>query len=309
MSSSHLPLNALRAFEASARRLSFTKAGMELRVGQAAVSHQVKGLEERLGVRLFRRLPRGLALTDEGQALLPVISEAFGRMRTTLDQFEHGHFRGVVTVGVVATFAIGWLMPRLSFFYDQHPFVDLRIQTNNNRVDLAGEGLDFAIRYGDGSWHGTSATYLLAAPLSVMCMPKTAERLSHPKDLGQEMILRSYRADEWPRWFAAAGIACPPIKGPIFDSSIALAEAAAQGGGLALLPVAMFEHQLALGRLIRPFQAEVANGDYWLTMLKSKVETDAMRAFRHWLIDTTANCAPSSSIAGGGRHGAGGNTG
>ncbi len=292
MSASHLPLNALRAFEASARHLSFTKAGMELRVGQAAVSHQVKSLEERLGVRLFRRLPRGLALTDEGQALIPAISEAFGRMRTTLDQFEHGHFRGVVTVGVVATFAVGWLMPRLGSFYDLHPFIDLRIQTNNNRVDLAGEGLDFAIRYGDGSWHSTSATHLLAAPLSVMCNPEIAERLTQPEDLGREVLLRSYRADEWPRWFEAADAACPPVKGPIFDSSIAMAEAAVQGVGLALLPVAMFEYQLTLGRLVRPFQAEISIGDYWLTALKSRTETDAMRAFRHWLVTTAASgCA------------------
>ena len=274
--------------QGSARHLSFTNAGMELRVGQAAVSHQVKSLEERLGVQLFRRLPRGLALTDEGQALIPTISEAFGRIRATLDQFEHGHFRGVVTVGVVATFAVGWLMPHLSAFYDQHPFVDLRIQTNNNRVDPAGEGLDFAIRYGDGSWHATHATHLLAAPLSVMCTPEIAERISHPEDLGQEVLCRSYRADEWPRWFAAANVACPPIKGPIFDSSIAMAEAVAQGTGLALLPVAMFEYQLARGRLVRPFQAEVSIGDYWLTSLKSKVETDAMRAFRLWLAVLTA---------------------
>src|SRR6201991_5163765 len=110
---SQVPLNALRAFEASARHLSFTKAGLELHVTQAAVSHQIKSLEEILGVRLFRRLPRGLALTDEGQALLPVLSESFGRIRATLDRFENGHFREVVTVGTVGTFATGWLLDRL----------------------------------------------------------------------------------------------------------------------------------------------------------------------------------------------------
>ena len=297
MPNSHLPLNALRAFEASARHPSFTKAGMELRVGQAAVSHQVKSLEERLGVQLFRRLPRGLALTDEGQALIPMISDAFGRIRATLDQFEHGHFRGVVTVGVVATFAIGWLLPRLPAFYDLHPFVDLRIQTNNNRVDLAGEGLDFAIRYGDGSWHATHATHLLPAPLSVMCMPTVAERLSQPDDLAQEVLLRSYRADEWPRWFAAADVPCPPVKGPIFDSSITMAEAAAQGVGIALLPVAMFEYQLALRRLVRPFRAEISIGDYWLTSLKSKAETDAMRAFRLWLLGSVTDGTATGTFA------------
>jgi LysR family transcriptional regulator, regulator of gene expression of beta-lactamase len=286
MATPHLPLNALRAFEASARHLSFTKAGMELRVGQAAISHQVKGLEERLGVRLFRRLPRGLALTDEGQALIPAIAESFGRIRATLEQFEQGHFRGVVSVGVVGTFATGWLLSRLPSFRAAHPFVDLRIQTNNNRVDLSGEGLDFAIRYGDGFWRSTDATRLIPAPLSAVCAPQIAERITQPEDLAEEALLRSYRSDEWPRWFAAAGVACPAIKGAIFDSSVTMAEAAAQGAGVALLPVVMFERELSLGRLVQSFDTKVSLGDYWLTSLKSKAETDAMRAFRRWIVTT-----------------------
>jgi LysR family transcriptional regulator of beta-lactamase len=286
MSKSYLPLNALRAFEVSARHLSFTKAGMELRVGQAAVSHQVKGLEERLGVTLFRRLPRGLALTDEGQALLPAIAESFGRMHMTLEQFVRGHFRGIVSVGVVGTFATGWLLSRLPAFQELHPFVDVRLQTNNNRVDFAGEGLDFAVRYGDGSWRSTDAVHLLPAPLSAVCAPHIAGRINAPRDLTDEALLRSYRADEWPRWFAAAGATCPPIKGAMFDSSITMAEAAAQGPGVALLPVAMFERELSAGRLVQPFNVKVAMGDYWLTSLKSKVETDAMRAFRQWIVAT-----------------------
>ena len=284
MAKSHLPLNALRAFEASARHLSFTKAGMELRVGQAAVSHQVKGLEERLGFPLFRRLPRGLALTDEGLALIPAIAESFNRLRMTLDQFDRGHFRGVVSIGVVGTFATGWLLARLPSFHAAHPFVDLRIQTNNNRVDLAGEGLDFAIRFGDGSWRSTNATWLVAAPLSAVCAPQIGERIDRPEDLGEETLLRSYRADEWPRWFAAAGVPCPALKGPVFDSSVIMAEAAAEGAGVALLPVAMFARELARGRLVRPFNTDVSIGDYWLTSLKSRAETDAMRAFRSWIV-------------------------
>jgi LysR family transcriptional regulator of beta-lactamase len=284
---SHVPLNALRAFEASARHLSFTKAGLELRVTQAAVSHQVKSLEEMLGVRLFRRLPRGLALTDEGQALLPVLIDSFGRIRATLERFENGHFRDVVTVGTVGTFATGWLLPRLQSFCAAHPYVDLRILTNNNRVDIAGEGLDYAIRFGDGSWHGTEAAYLFAAPLSPVCAPEIAARLRQPADLRHEVLLRSYRADEWARWFAAAGAACPPIvRGTVFDSSVTMAEAAAQGAGVALLPAGMFARELRLARLVRPFDLEIAAGSYWLTSLKSKQETAGMRAFRTWLLET-----------------------
>jgi LysR family transcriptional regulator, regulator of gene expression of beta-lactamase len=284
MTGSHLPLNALRAFEASARHLSFTQAGLELRVSQAAISHQVNGLEKILGVRLFRRLPRGLALTDEGQALVPVLAESFRRMRATLDQFEDGRFREVVTVGVVGTFATGWLLPRLPAFQQDHPSVDLRVLTNNNRVDIAGEGLDYAIRFGDGSWHGADATALIAARLSPVCAPEIAARLTGPADLGREVLLRSYRADEWSRWFASVGLACPPLRGAIFDSSVTMAYAAVQGLGVALLPVGMFTRELEQASLVRPFGEDVATGQYWLTALKSKAQTPGMSLFRNWLL-------------------------
>ncbi|TXL71903.1 LysR family transcriptional regulator [Vineibacter terrae] len=288
MAKSNVPLNALRAFEASARHLSFTKAGLELRVTQAAVSHQVKGLEEILGLRLFRRLPRGLALTDEGQALIPVLADSFGRIRAMLERFEDGHFRDVVTVGTVGTFATGWLLPRLKVFCEAHPYVDLRLLTNNNRVDIAGEGLDYAIRFGDGSWHGTEAARLFAAPLSPVCAPTIAQKLRRPADLARQVLLRSYRADEWARWFEAAGVPCPVVRGAVFDSSVTMAEAAAQGAGVALLPVRMFARELRRGRMARPFDVEITTGAYWLTWLKSKQETRAMRAFKDWLVQSVA---------------------
>ncbi|HWX03094.1 LysR family transcriptional regulator [Collimonas sp.] len=281
----HLPLNALRAFEVSARFLSFTRAASELNVTQAAISQQVKNLEERMGVQLFRRLPRGLALTAEGIALLPVLAESFGRIGSVLEQFQdsRGRLREVLTVGAVGTFAVGWLIPRLRDFQQAHPFVDFRLFTNNNRVDIAGEGLDYAIRFGDGAWHGTDAEALLAAPLSPMCSPALAPYLRDPADLGSQMLLRSYRSDEWAIWFAAAGHACPVLRGTVFDSSLTMAEAAAQGAGVALLPARMFARELQQGRLIRPFDVEISSGSYWLTRLKSKQATPAMQAFQEWL--------------------------
>ncbi|RFB69897.1 MULTISPECIES: LysR family transcriptional regulator [unclassified Herbaspirillum] len=287
----HLPLNALRAFEVAARHLSFTSAADELNVTQTAVSMQVKNLEERLGVTLFRRLPRGLALTDEGLALLPVLAESFERIATVLSQFENGRMREVLTLGAVGTFAVGWLMPRLREFQQTYPFVDLRLLTNNNRVDLAGEGLDYAIRFGDGAWHGTDAERLFAAPLSPMCAPALAARLRRPQDLAGETLLRSYRTDEWNHWFAAAGAPCPPIRGFVFDSSLTMAEAVAQQAGVALLPVNMFERELRQGRLACPFDISISDGAYWLTRLKSRQETPAMQVFRSWLL------AHASSVA------------
>lgn len=281
-----LPLNALRAFEVSARLLSFTRAAEELCVTQNAVSAQVKNLEERLGVPLFRRLPRGLALTDEGVALLPMLSDSFERIRMVLEQFEGGRHREVLTVAVVGTFAVGWLLPRLKHFHRDHPFVDLRLLTHNNRVDLAAEGLDYAIRYGDGAWHGTEAEALLEAPLSPVCTAAIAKRLRTPADLARETLLRSYRADEWTRWCAAAGLAAPLLRGPVFDSSITIAAAAAQGAGVALLPTALFGDDLRSERLVQPFTVEVTLGRYWLTRLKTRPETRAMLAFRSWLRGT-----------------------
>ncbi len=279
----YLPLNALRAFESAARHLSFTRAALELNVTQAAVSQQVRTLEERLGATLFKRLPRGLAMTDEGLALRPVLSDAFDRIEAVLRQFEGGHYNEVLTVGAVGTFAVGWLMPRLKSFHDAHPFIELRLTTHNNVVDLVGEGLDFAIRFGDGTWPGSRSRKLFDAPLSVLCAPEIAQRLREPVDLAGETLLRSYRADDWASWFAAAGLAPRPVRGPVFDSSRLMVEAAMQGAGMALAPSAMFERDLATGRLARPFDIDVQAGSYWLVAQKAKPETPAMRAFRQWI--------------------------
>lgn len=280
----HLPLTALRAFEASARHQSFTRAAIELCVTQAAVSHQVKSLEQRLGVSLFRRLPRGLLITDEGLALLPTLRDSFDRIAGMMEKFDGGHVREVLEVGAVGTFAVGWLLPHLRDFRERHPFVDIRLSTNNNRVDLAAEGLDFAIRFGNGAWHDTEAEALFEAPLSALCVPEIAETLREPGDLVRHTLLRSYRADEWPSWFEAAGVAAPTIRGPVFDSSLTMVEAALQGEGVALAPPMMFSRQLAAGALLRPFDASISMGQYWLTRLKSRHPTPAMGAFRAWLL-------------------------
>lgn len=292
MDRSHLPLNALRAFEAAARHLNFTRAGLELRVSQGAVSHQVALLEQQLGVRLFRRLPRGLALTDEGQALVPVLGEAFGRIGATLDRYADGRLREVLTLGVVGTFATGWLLERLGDFAAAHPHIDLRLMTNNNRVDLAGEGLDLAIKFGDGAWHGVQAEPVMDAPLTPLCAPGVATQLAEPDDLRREVLYRSYRADEWPLWFETAGGACPPLRGPVFDTSVAMVAAAMAGSGIALAPAAMFARDLAAERLARPFAAEIFTGGYWLIRLMSRAESGAMRAFRQWLREAVAAATP-----------------
>ena len=280
-----LPLNALRAFEASARHLSFTRAAVELCVTQAAVSHQVKSLEAQLNVTLFKRLPRGLMLTSEGETLLPVLTTSFDHIAQLLERLAGGQYREMLTVGAVGTFAVGWLLPRLADFQAKHPLIDLRLSTHNNRVDVAAEGLDYAIRFGAGAWHGIEATRLLDAPLSVLCVPEIARQLQSPGDLLQQRLLRSYRTDEWPQWFQAAGLAthAAPPQSIVFDSSLAMMEAALQGAGVALAPALMFSRQLESDVIRQPFEVGITTGSYWLTRLQSRAETPAMLAFKGWL--------------------------
>lgn len=283
MDRAKLPLNALRAFEAAARHLNITRAAAELCVSQGAVSQQISLLEDRLGVALFRRLPRGLALTDEGLGLSGVVSESLDRIGKTLDLYAGGRMRQVLTVGVVGTFAHGWLLRRTARFAEAHPDIDLRILTNNNMVDLAGEGLDYAIRFGDGAWHGVRAERIMAAPLSPVCSPTIAVRLLDPARLVGETLFRSYRADEWPRWFAELGLSAPTLRGPVFDSSNLMASAAEAGLGVALVPICMFLDELMAEHLVQPFATQVDLGSYCLTHLQSRPQTEAMRRFTEWM--------------------------
>ncbi|MBE0403495.1 LysR family transcriptional regulator [Halomonas sp. FME16] len=285
----YLPLKALRAFEASARHLSFTRAAAELCVTQAAVSHHVKLLEGQLKVALFTRLPRGLMLTQEGEMLLPVLKASFDQITHTLDQLGEQNYREVLNVGAVGTFAVGWLLPRLADFQERYPFIDLRLSTHNNRTDMAAEGFDFAIRFGTGAWHGIAAQPLLPASLSVMCTPDIATRLKTPADVVGETWLRSYRTDEWTQWLLAAGLSSSVSvpRSIVFDSSIAMIEAAQQGVGIALAPPSMFSRPLTSGALVQPFSTAVSLGGYWLTRLQSRPETQAMACFREWLTMAT----------------------
>lgn len=290
MDRSQLPLNALRAFEAAARHLNFTRAAMELCVSQAALSHQIKSLEERLGLTLFQRLPRGVALTDEGAALVPALSNALDQISRSLDVFASGHTREILTVGVVSSFAVGWLMPRLNDFAIHHPEVEIRLKTNNNVVELAGEGLDCAIRYGNGLWADLNASPIMDAPLTAMASPKLLGQFPNARNWGvsdyaAQVLLRSYRGDEWPEWFAAMGAEAPTLTGPVFDNSLAIAQAIIAGFGIGLLPRAIFEKELASERLAIVQNQEVSLGQYWLVRLPSREMTPGLAAFEAWLVE------------------------
>ena len=205
MALSSLSLNTLRAFDAAARHLNFTRAAGELCVTQAAVSHQVKALEDHIGRALFRRTARGLVLTDEGVALAPTVADSFARIERQLDACKAGGPMEVLTVGVVGTFAVGFLLERLSRFRAEHPRIELRLLTHNNKVDLSAESLDYAIQFGDGAWRSVQADHIMAAPLSPLCAPSLLDQLQQPDDLRTQRLLRSYRSLDWQVWLQAAG--------------------------------------------------------------------------------------------------------
>jgi LysR family transcriptional regulator, regulator of gene expression of beta-lactamase len=290
MSRAPIPLNALRAFEAAARHRSFTRAAEELCVTQAAISHQVKSLEDRLGVSLFRRSNRGLLLTDEGVALAPTLFESFGAIDRLFDQFESGGAEEVLTVSAVGTFVLGALLERLPAFRAAYPLIDLRVLTNNNKVDLVAESLDYAIRFGDGAWQGAEAELILRAPLSPLCAPTIAKRLREPSDLLRVPLLRSFRPQDWLTWFRTVGLENAPVRGPMFDSSLIMVQAAMRGAGVALAPYGLFRREIDSGQIVRPFATEIDVDGYWLTRLKSRAPTPAMRAFRAWLLEAVATC-------------------
>lgn len=293
MTRRYIPLKSLRAFEAAARHLSFTNAAIELNVTHSAVSQQVKQLEDLLNCQLFVRVTRGLMLTPEAEHLLPVLLESFDRIAQSLDFFSARQVREKLLVGVVGTFANGFLLPRLPEFQQKFPQIELQLSTNNNRLDIAAEGLDLAIRFGSGAWHGVHADFLCESPLTPLCTPDIAARLKSPADLLNFTLLRSYRRDEWSSWLQKAGGPLLPPSQPVvvFDSSVTMLAAAEQGVGIALAPAAMFSHLLAQGRIVRPFQTELVLGSYWLTRLQSKPETAAMRDFSQWLTTTIQELA------------------
>lgn len=276
-------LNGLRAFATAARHLNFTRAADELCVTQAAVSHLIKTLEAQLGKPLFFRTARGLQLTDDGARIAPAVQQAFAQMDAALALLDDAAPPQRFTLAVVGTYLHGHLLARLPTLQARHPQLDLRIQTHNNKLDLAVETVDAAIRFGDGAWRSVEALPLQAAPLTALCAPGLP--LRDPGDLRRCTLLRSYRSSDWPAWARAAG--CPDLhaRGPQFDASVLMVQAAMAGAGVALAPAAMFQRELASGRLIRPFATEVDQGRYWLTRSLAREPSPAWDLVRDALLE------------------------
>ena len=311
------PLNSLRAFEATARHLSFTRAAEELAVTPAAVSQQVKLLEEYYGVRLFRRLTRALRLTDTGQAALPAIREGFEKLAEGARQLRSHDQSGIVTVSVAPSFGAKWLVPRLHRFHDAYPEFDIRIDATDTLVNFDAEGVDIALRYGKGIYEGLCADVLMPEVSVPVCSPalvsgpnalKTPEDLRHHTLLHVQWKMESDAAPNWRMWLRAAGVeGVEAERGPRFSMESMAVEAAIEGQGVALAGAALVERDLKTGRLVRPFPPAVNQATafgYYLVYPQTTAENPKVAAFRTWVLaevkrssDGTDRLEPASLAA------------
>lgn len=283
-------LNGLKAFEAAARHLSFTRAAGELNVTQAAVSHQVKALEESLGMALFRRLNRALLLTDEGQALLPPVSEALDRMALAVDGLARREETGVLTVSTLDSFAAGWLVRRLRRFRARYPDIDLRITTSNHLVDFSRDDVDMAVRYGRGDWTGLDKVRLMTEEIFPVCGPALladGPPLEKPQDLRRHTLLHEEMREDWRMWLLAAGVGGVDLtRGPWYTQSNLVMQAAMAGEGVALGRSVLIADELADGRLVKPFDVSLpAEYAYYVAYPEAAAGRPKVRAFRDWLLE------------------------
>ncbi|RDZ28926.1 transcriptional regulator GcvA [Lysobacter silvisoli] len=286
------PLNALRAFEAAARSLSFQTAATQLFVTPAAVSHQIKHLEDHLGTRLFVRGHRSVELTAEGTALAAELGAAFARIDLALDRATAplaAHLR----VSTVESFAAKWLAPRLHRFHRDHPELKLRIDTGNEHSDFARDGIDVAIRYGAGGY--AEAEKLMDAPVFPVCASALADDpqrpLARPDDLRHHTLLHDDSATgragvpDWAAWLQAAGAGgVDATRGPLFSSIYLAQEAAVAGHGVTLGVAPLVQDDLRHGRLVQPFELALPNAyAFWVVRAPGRDTRPAVDAFCRWL--------------------------
>ena len=285
MSRPPLPLTALRAFEAAARHKSFTHAAEELHVTQAAVSHQVKSLEQHIGIELFRRLPRSLMLTPEGEALLPDLRDAFDRMALAVDRIGRQAGSRTLVVSLLTTFALTWLVPRLHRFQTLHPDIDVRMTASSRLTDFTREDVDIAIRSASDADPILYSMRLLSDRLTPLCGRRYRDRLKVLDDLRKVPLIDTGAEPEWPVWLQAVGLGdLKPRRWLTFDSTKIGVEAAIAGAGVAIGPPNLFRDDLEEGRLFQPFPQIVESGkSWWLVCPREAVDRPKVRAFRQWI--------------------------
>lgn len=289
------PLNALRAFEAVARHLSFSKAAEELNVTPAAVSHQVKALEDFAGNPLFRRLTRAIRLTEHGRAALPHLTEGFDFLADGAALLSGDEEPDVFTVTTPPSFAARWLVPRLDNFQERNPDIKVRLDASMAVVDLRRDGIDVAIRYGGGDYPGHQVDRLFDEEMFPVCSPQLMNGphpLKEPQDLVHHTLLHAGYAlnnpayPDWRMWLKSAGVTNVDWrKGPEFSLENMAVQAAMQGHGVALVNTSLTKDDLEAGNLVRPFALSVPTEfSYYLVVPSENVDVPAVHAFREWIL-------------------------
>jgi LysR family transcriptional regulator, glycine cleavage system transcriptional activator len=289
------PLNALRAFEAAARHMNFSRAADELSVTPGAVSQQIQNLEDYIGAPLFKRTPKGLLLTDAAQTALPALREAFDRLAEAASLLTAAEDGRRLTVSVAPSFAAKWLVPRLGRFEAAHPEVDVWVSAGLELVDFASGEIDLAIRYGSGRYPGLEVTRLLNETVSPVVSPALLEQtpLRELTDLAGHILLHdgSPDADEscpdWAMWLAARGVkGVDGARGPRFNQSSLVIEAAVNGRGVALAKQTLAQADLDAGRLVQPFDiSDAVDFAYYIVHPKAKGRLGQVKAFVAWLVE------------------------
>lgn len=284
------PLNALRAFEAAARHLSFKEAGRELFVTRGAVSQQVKALEAELGVRLFHRMTRQIALSEEGQALLPKVRQAFQLISSATEALRPEQRDTNLTISTFPSFAAKWLVPRLGSFTERHPKIDVRISATHEVVEFGRNAVDLAIRHGQSPSPGLHNDLLIHADIFPVCSPKLLDQgppLREPADLRHHHLIHNRRAEEWNLWLQAHDVEGIDLThGTRFSEDFLVLEAAINGQGIAISRDPLADADLASGRLIRPFLQATPNlFSYYLVCPPERANLPKIALFREWIVE------------------------
>jgi LysR family glycine cleavage system transcriptional activator len=296
------PLTALRMFESVARNLNFTKAAKELHVTPAAVSQQIRLLEDHYGTALFIRSTRRLELTPDAAAVLPSVREGFSALRDVHNRLSASRDGAMLTVSVYPTLAEKWLIPRLERFRKAHPDIDLRIHATDDFADFQRGGIDIAIRYGTGRYPDLTVIPFLEETVFPVCSPALAKRLRHPEDLrGQTLLHAEWRMEReaganWRLWLKAAHLdSIDPARGMRFNMEAMMVQAAIDGLGVALASSTLVGGDLAAGRLVRPFgdSHEIApEFAHYVVYPKSSETIAKVTAFRDWALDEGGRITP-----------------
>ncbi|QJR79687.1 transcriptional regulator GcvA [Alteromonas pelagimontana] len=283
------PLNALKAFEAAARHLSFTRAADELFVTQAAVSHQIKALEDFLSMKLFIRRNRTLLLTEEGQAYFLELKDIFKSLQDATERLLARGSKGAITVAMPPSFASQWLVPRISKFSNAHPDIDVRIKAVDYDEGFLQDDVDVAIYYGKGRWSGVQADKLHTEFLTPLCSPllfNGPKPLLSLNDLKHHVLLHDSSRSAWKDWLKQVGVHGVNVnQGPVFSHSMLVLQAAALGQGIALGNTILARPELDAGRLIIPFPDKVESRDaFYLVCDQSQADLGKIAAFREWIL-------------------------